>query len=278
LPRNCCALAPVIMGPHPGSRSADFIKGNSLGMDASQAGLSLLFAKGRRPSADDIERLLEASEVAGAAAHVSYRPPDDREGLLELLVSGLTFDLVGLAGGKALPAPARQHLFGLSGSESFGELEAITLLPGHHLTGGHAMIPVIQAMLGLAGHIALPLDVAAVCWHPSQSWMEPQYFSRVALGWLSGGPFPALGLTALEHTAQGVQSVGLAFFSGQEILMERREGETPADTAKLAVRFIDYIVANGPFRRELEFSGADGEVLRVVPSDFGKNVKVERDR
>jgi len=246
-------------------------------MDASQAGLSLLFAKGKRPLADDVERLLEASEIAGAAAHVSYRPPNDREGLLELLVSGLTFDLVGLAPAAALPLPPRSHMFGLSESDFAEELEAITLLPGIHLTGGHAMIPVVQAMLGLAGHIALPLDVVAVCWHPAQSWMEPQYFSRVALGWLSGGPFPALGLTALTHTADGVRSEGLTFFSGHELLIRRRSGESPADTAKLAVRFIDYVVANGPFRRELEFQGPDGELLRVVPGDFGKLATVERD-
>ncbi len=246
-------------------------------MDASQADLSLLFAKGKRPSADEIARLLEASEIAGAAAHVSYRPPDDREGLLELLVSGLTFDLVGLAPATALPPPPCSHRFGLSPGDIAEGLDAITLLPGHHLSGGHAMIPVVQAMLGLAGHIALPLAVEAVCWHPAQSWMEPQYFSRVALGWLSGGPFPALGLTALEHSSEGVRSEGLAFFSGQELLVGRREGESAADTAKLAVRFIDYVVANGPFRREIEFEGLDGERLRVVPGDFGKLVTVERD-
>lgn len=246
-------------------------------MDASQAGLSLLFAKGRRPSADEIARLLEASEIAGAAAHVSYRPPDDSEGLLELLVSGLTFDLVGLAPAAAAPLPPREHLFGLSAQDISEGLEAITLLPGHHLSGGPAMIPVVQAMLGLAGHIALPLAVEAVCWHPAQSWMEPQYFSRVALGWLSGGPFPALGLTALEHTAEGARSEGLAFFSGQELLVRRRAGESPAETAKLAVRFIDFVIANGPFRREIEMQGPEGELLCVKPAAFGKQVTIERE-
>lgn len=237
----------------------------------------MLFAKGKRPSADQIERLLEASEIAGAAAHVSYRPLDDHDGLLELLISGLTFDLVGLEPAAAMSPPPSAHQFGLSPQDLGDGLEAITLVPGQHLSGGHAMIPVVQAMLGLAGHIALPLSVEAVCWHPAQSWMEPQYFSRVALGWLSGGPFPALGLTALRHTAEGVHSEGLEFFSGQELLVMKREGESLADTAKLAVRFIDFIVTNGPFRREVEFQGPDGEVLRVVPGYFGKQVTVERD-
>ena len=145
----------------------------------------MLFAKGKRPSADQIERLLEASEIAGAAAHVSYRPLDDHDGLLELLISGLTFDLVGLEPAAAMSPPPSATQFGLSPRDLGDGLEAITLVPGQHLSGGHAMIPVVQAMLGLAGHIALPLSVEAVCWHPAQSWMEPQYFSRVALGWLS---------------------------------------------------------------------------------------------
>ena len=247
-------------------------------MDASQAGLSLLFAEGKRPSANDIERLLQSSDIAGAAAHVSFRPVDDNEGLLELLVSGLTFDLVGLRPGGVLPPPPCEHRFGLDASSSDQQLEAITLLPGQHLSGGFAMIPVVQAMLGLAGHIALPLAVEAVCWHPARSWMEPQYFSRVALGWLSGGPFPALGLTALEQSSEGVRSEGLEFFAGQELTVLRRQGEGSADTAKLAVRFIDFIVNNGPFRRELEFEGQDGEQLRVVPGPFGKTVRVERDQ
>lgn len=95
--------------------------------------MSLLFAKGRRPSADKIACLLEASEIAGAAAHVSYRPPDDSEKLLELLVSGLTFDLVGLPPAAPPPLPPRTHLFGLTAQDIGDGIEAITLLPGHHL-------------------------------------------------------------------------------------------------------------------------------------------------
>jgi hypothetical protein len=245
-------------------------------MDTSQAGLSLLFANGKRPSANDIERLLASSDISGAAAHVSYRPPDDTEGLLELLVSGLTFDLCGLAPASALALPPRAHDFGLDLRGRESGLEAITLVPGHHLSGGFAMIPVVQAMLGLAGHIALPLAVEAVCWHPARSWMDPQYFSRVALGWLSGGAFPALGLTALEHTDEGVRSEGLAFFTGQELLVLRRKGDEAADLAKLAVRIIDYMVANGPFRQELEFEGPDGGLLRVSPAAYGKLATVRR--
>jgi hypothetical protein len=245
-------------------------------MDSSQAGISLLFAEGKRPSANDIERLLASADIAGAAAHVSYRSADDAEGMLELLVSGLTFDLCGLAPARPCTLPPRAHDFGLNGGPQPAVLEAITLVPGLHLSGGFAMIPVVQAMLGLIGHIALPLAVEAVCWHPARSWMEPQYFSRLALGWLSGGAFPALGLTALADTGDGVRSEGLAFFAGQELLVSRREDESAADAAKLAVRFIDYVVSNGPLRREIDFEGPDGGLLRVTQADYGKLLIVRR--
>lgn len=245
-------------------------------MDSSQAGLSLLFAKGKRPCADEIERLLASTDVAGAAAHVSYRPRDEGEGMLELLVSGLTFDLCGLSPAMPEHLPPRGHSYGLEGLDPDCGLEAISLVTGHHLSGAFGMIPVVQAMLGLAGHIALPLAVKAVCWHPARSWMNPQYFSRVSLGWLSGGAFPALGLTALDHTETEVRSEGLTFFAGQELSVERTPGESVAETAKLAVRFIDFIVSNGPFRSEVDLEGPDGAAYRASPSDFGKLVTVRR--
>ena len=214
--------------------------------------------------------------MAGAAAHISYRPPDEAEGWLELLVSGLTFDLCGLNPAEPMPVPPQGHRFGVAQDVEERELEALTIVPGRHISGGFAMIPIVQAMVGLSANIALPLNAEAVCWHPARTWMEPQYFSRIALNWLSGGAFPALGLTALTEIPGGVRSEGLAFFVGQELQMDLPAGERTADMAKLAVRFIDYVVSNGPFRQEIEFEGPDGEMLRVEPSPDGKLATVSR--
>lgn len=239
--------------------------------------MSLLFAPGKRPAADDIERLLASSDMAGAAAHVSFRPENDDEGLLELLVSGLTFDLLGLNPAKPCPVPPCGHRFGIGEGGNSTALEAITIQAGQHIASGFAIIPVVQAMAGLAAHIALPLNVEAVCWHSARSWMEPQYFSRVTMNWLSGGAFPALGFTALTQLDDSVVSEGLNAFAGQELQIDMREGEGMAETAKLAVRFIDHVVINGPLRQEIIVEGPDGELLQIERANHGRLVRIRRD-
>ena len=111
------------------------------------AGLSLLFAAGTRPSAIDVERLFDAG---GAVARISSRR-GAQDGWLELLASGLTFDLHGLAEGEACPVPPASHYFGLPRLEADFQLEAITLIPGPHIGGGGAF-----PALGMCGVVRKP--------------------------------------------------------------------------------------------------------------------------
>lgn len=254
-------------------------KGGVLQSEASQVGLSLLFAVGKRPTADDIERLVSSPDLDGAATFVSHRPVQDSEGWLELLSTGLTFDLQGLEPASAAPLPPGKHRFGLAASLDLSDNEAIALLPGPHISSRKAMLPVVQAMAALAASIALPLGAEAVCWHSARSWIEPQYFSRMVHSWLAGGAFPALGLTAIERQEDGsLASLGLDYFVGQEVQLEPRDGEAPGDTAKLAVRVIDYLVRNGRLEAARELEGSDGERLLAEPSQSGRTVWVWRER
>lgn len=238
--------------------------------------MSLLFASGKRPSADDIQRLLASADLAAAAAVVSFRPQDDTEGLIELLVSGLTFDLRGLSPSTAMPIPNERHRYGTLSEHPEHALEAVTLVPAQHIASGFAMIPIVQAMAGLVADIALPLAAEAVCWHPAGTWMEPQYFSRISLDWLSGGAFPALGLTALQENTAGFRSEGLGFFGGQEIQIDSLAGETKREAAKLAMRLIDRVVCEGPLTSDGGYDGPDGERLLVVLSDAGRLATIKR--
>lgn len=139
------------------------------------------------------------------------------------------------------------------------------------------MIPVVRTIAGLAANLALPLPVKAVCWHLTASWMDPDYFVRIVVNWLSGGAFPALGLTAVEQTGDaGVESVGLSFFIGQEVRVEAVPEETSAETVKLAVRVIDYLVKEGPLNALHELKGPSGEPLLAEPSSDGRRVRVWR--
>jgi hypothetical protein len=236
----------------------------------------LLFAAGARPSASDVARLLATSAPGGQAATVSHRPSDDH-GWLELLASGLTFDLRGLAPSVAAPMPAVGHVYGLPADIAKFDFEAISLAPGQHVAAGANLMPVIRTLIGLAANLALQLPITAICWNPAQSWMEPKYFGRVVVSWLSGGPFPVLGLTGVHRLPDGVlESSGLAFFTGQELRVPEREGEPGSETVRLAARLIDRLVQHGRLDKAEEMIGIGGEQLVAQPTADGRHISVSR--
>lgn len=251
-----------------------------MGWKTLRAGISLMFDAGHRPRAAHIVAALEIVPGQSAAAqfgpaHVSHLP-NSEEGWVELVASGLVFDLTGLAPAEGLAAGPAAFRFGLEPGVG-GDWEAVDLLPGPHIAGGQAMMPVVRVMAGLAARLAAALCARAVCWRPSGSWMAPDYFGRIVAGWLAGGPFPALGLTAFERTAAGeVRSAGLAFFTGQELLMRPLEGEAPVDTIKLATRLVDWLVQAGAPAGAGRVDLPGGESVDLFPSDDGRLITARR--
>lgn len=212
------------------------------------------------------------------AFSISHRPEGGAV-WLELLASGLTFDLTGLAPGASLALPARRHVFGLDGPELPDSLEAVSLVPGPHLAGGGAAIPVVRVMTGIAARLAQLEGVRAVCWNPAGTCIETALFVRMIGAWLAGGVFPAFGLAALIHGPDGgVHSDGLAFFIGQELRLEAGPEETPADTAKLAVRLIHHLVEEGGLHSVGELIAPDGSTLDAEPSHDGRMLRIWRRR
>lgn len=252
--------------------STDLVRGRHV--SAPAAGLSLLFAAGKRPGADEVERLLAADGVSRQRVAIGCRSDDGR---LELLAGGLAFELAGLAPGPGEALPPLAHAFGFARAGIAGGCEAITLLPGAHIAGGRAMVPLVRTMIGIAAGLALPLPVSAVCWNPAGCWMEPDYFSRIAVNWLAGGGFPALGLAAVEPDEAGrVVSSGLAFFAGQEVVVEMPAEVPTAEKVKLAVRVIDYVVRHGPLDRLCELQGGAGETILAEPTHDRRLIRVWR--
>lgn len=240
------------------------------------AGLCLLFTPGERPDVDAIAQLVEASMDAGLSAAISHRPPAE-EGWLELLASGLTFDLVGLRPASPGRGMGARQSFGFATGMPPEGGESIELLPSGHIISGAGLLPVVRTMLGLAANLAVGLPVRAVGWGPAQTWMEPGYFCRSVLNWLGGGSFPVLGLTSLLGAADGsLVSHGLAHFTGQEIQLQGRPGEAAADCAKLAVRVIDRLVAQGRIAEPMRLD-VDGEGLFAEPSKVGQLVLIWRE-
>jgi hypothetical protein len=102
-------------------------------------------------------------------------------------------------------------------------LTALALVPGPHLAGGDAMLPVVRGQAWLATRLCALPGVVAVGWEPARSLSSVSHFTVSVTRWLEGGVFPGLGLTALaEDREGGMRSEGLAFFPG------RNCGSTPS--------------------------------------------------
>ncbi|MGH7095280.1 MAG: hypothetical protein ACREFB_17335, partial [Stellaceae bacterium] len=210
-------------------------RAREIGAGETGSAASLLFAAGRRPGADAIRQLVQGQgefsisfDPAGESGSESDTPADGQT-WLELLANGLTFDLVGLVPGAPAAAPPCVHGYAVRGIADPAALESLTLRPGPHLAGGHAMMPVIRSQAWLAASLAQLDGVDAVAWHPARSWCAPGYFREGVLRWIEGGVFPGLGLTALADAPDGgMHSEGLTPFIGQEL---RIEPELMADRA-----------------------------------------------
>jgi hypothetical protein len=258
--------------------------GREIGAGNSGSAVSLLFAAGRRPSADSIRALardgggFSVSFDPSADAAAPGAPADAAEPVwLELLASGMTFDLLGLAPGPPPDPPPCVHGYALAANADPIGLEAVPLRPGPHIEAGSRMLPVVRALAALAATLSAIDGVQAVAWHPARSWCGAEYFREGVRRWVEGGVFPGLGLTSLALTAEGgMQSEGLALFTGQELRLEPELMTDRAAGAKIGVRLIDHLVAVGQIDRPQRIDGPDGQALRLEPSANGRFVRVWR--
>ena len=254
-------------------------RARAIGAGDNGSAVSLLFAAGRRPTAETIRERVESQSGFSISfdPEIEGAPGETGTTWLELLANGLTFDLTGLAPGPAAPPPPCVHTYALAEGIEPADLEAVSLRPGPHLAGGHAMIPVIRSLAWLGASLGQLEGVLAIAWHPARSLSAPGYFRNGVLRWIEGGVFPGLGLTALAMAADGgMQSEGLALFAGQELRIEPELASDRVEAARIAVRLIDFLVDSGRIDAERRIKGPDGQVLRLEPSANGQFVRVWR--
>lgn len=221
-----------------------------------------MFAAGRRPDAAALSALADRPEDRAIRFAISHAAPGGD--WAELLIAGLTFDCHGLAPGPAAALPPATSPIGLA---SLPAGEAIVLAPGPHLAGARPSLPVVRGLVALGVQLCALPGVAAVCWHPAESWIEPGYFVRTAQAWLDGGAFPAPGLIALRRgEGGGMGTHGLGFFTGQELQFGPGEPADPAALARLAVRLVNQLVLAGPVLGPLVLTGPDGAPVHLLPA------------
>jgi hypothetical protein len=247
---------------------------------AQASAVSLLFDRGQRPAAADIRGLAQDHPDFSISFDPGSRAggAGDRDQALcwlELLASGLTFDLSGLAPGAGDVMPPRAHAYALAANVPDRPLEAITLSPGPHLAGGQAMMPVVRCLAWLAARLAVLPGVRAVVWQSARCWTGPDHFRTAVLRWMDGGAFPGLGLAAFAAMPDGaMQSEGLALFTGQEIRIEADPAIDAASAVKLGLRLLHLLVESGPVLAPQILTLSGGVAVRLEPSTNGRYVRV----
>lgn len=237
--------------------------------------LHLLFAKGKRPD----RAAIRAFAARQQAPRLSYDAPPggaaDRGTTwpgqhlwIELLRDGLTYDVSGLAPGPEIDFPLIANRFDLPALPTAVTHEALALRPGPHLAAGAQSQPVIRAMLALACELTLHFeDLAAISWGPSRSAIGRRYFESVISAWLDGGPFPALGLTAFAECPDGaLESVGLAFWIGQELRIEPSLSTDKVAASRLGIRLVNQLVLVGRLTADERIIAPNGTRLVLRPS------------
>ena len=243
----------------------------------------MLFAKGKRP-----DRLaVRAFAGRQPSVTVSHDPvPENAAGSepdgvrwVELLSEGLTFDLSGLAPGPASAFPAFTHRFDLPALPTSDACEAVVLRPGPHLAEAAGSMPVMRGLLALGCDIVRQFDdLVAVGWGPAGTLIGPRFFESVTSAWLDGGPFPALGLAAFAEMPDGaLESVGLAFWTGQELRIEPSLSADRVAATRLGIRLANHLVIIGGLADDDRIVAPDGTRLVLRPSRSRAVISVWRE-
>lgn len=255
-------------------------------------GLCLLFAEGTRPDREAIREFVRLQANVSISFDPASRPQlrlvrgEDAEApagdatnsdWLELLWAGLTFDLSGFAPGRLTRVPDVKFSFDFDGKPPVSRLEALHLVPGRHLAGGEASLPVVSALLGLARDIIAHFtEVEGAVWPPSKSVIGRRFFESSVTAWLDGGAFPVLGLTAFQESVDGgLQTSGLSYFIGQELRIEPSLSMDKLAATRLGIRLVNHLLLLGTLTREEHVIAPDGSRLVLAPSRNGKFIRVQ---
>jgi hypothetical protein len=220
---------------------------------------------------------LAVTSLLGMGAAVDGRGSGAALGV-ELLRDGMTYDLVGAAPGAGFAVPASRHRLGIAAGVREEDCEALSLQPGPHLAPGSRTLPVVRTMMSVATMIVPHLPgLQAVAWPAAGTLIGPDFFVSSMTAWVSGGAFPALGLTAFAADPEhGLRSEGLAFFTGQELELEPALAEDRTAGVRLGIRLVNHLVGQGRVTEIEAIMGPEGERLTLDPDAAAHLIRVRR--
>lgn len=249
-----------------GQRSVRDLRTENHRGPAGQPCLLLFFEGDARPTAAQLADAVRMSGI-GDAAHDPLRRAQSAAVVdwLELVIDGLTFDVLGLMPGRAFSIPPPRHRLGIA-TERLLEVETIAIAPGPHVAAAANAMPVVRTMLRIAAVLARKFEsVVAAHWLPAASLVGRDVFLDIVDGWVAGGVFPAPILTGIVERPDGaLRSDGFAFFSGQELELEPALCGDRIAATRLLMRLLDQLAGHRAFAGEQEVALAGGGCVRIV--------------
>lgn len=202
--------------------------------------------------------------------------PTDEPLWLELQRDGMTFDCSGLAPGPHEPLPPVHDWFGIATAEREARLRCVGLALGPHLRAGQASAPVLRALLGLACDLGAQFESCrGVCWAASGTVAAHDIFIDHVARWRGGGGFPAQLVISLRSGLNGgIETRGLAYFTGQELRIEPAGTIDEASGRLLALRLASQLIHQGRLDAPDLATAHDGTPLRLEPSANGYFIRV----
>lgn len=208
-----------------------------------------LWFRGGRPDSAVIDALFAR---LGDDISLSHSPANGTAASLLVTSGDYAFEILGLAQDSTSGTPEPGVRFDLSEDWRSGT-EPVVLAPQSALAEGDEPLAVIRSASRIALALVSAGDCVGIGWAAAGSVMSAAFFDRVVGEWLSGGPFPALGLTAIVMEAdEALVSRGLMPICGQEVCVPTGAELAPAQRARVAIRMIDYMAAHGPILEEGE--------------------------
>lgn len=169
---------------------------------------------------------------------------------------------------------AKYHIFCDKGMEARALLGLG--LGGAIASGGHVSA-IIKGLLSLGEVLGSALDATAIYWQPASVISAFSYYAEAVSQYDLGGAFPSLVTIGFDtSTHDSVQTLGLAYLCGQELLFER--GGLPLNEAmRYVVRLVHDMATNGAIKHQIDVPGLDdAERLLLSPSDERNLVVVHR--
>nr|WP_137678542.1 hypothetical protein [Parerythrobacter lutipelagi] len=235
--------------------------------------LFLLFPRGQCPTSAALTETVEQYPALTISANAD--PSDDNGAwIAELLLDGLTFDLTSV--GDQIPEWRRAVGFG--DCAMVGELEALCLRLGPHLSGGESILHVVRGWMNCGRLLGgMFPSLLGYVWPSASLAIGANLFERSVLAWADRGLFPAQCLVAFEVTDDGaIRSRGLAHLIGQEMRLAATVHDGLEHGERLSSIIAAHLAVTGKLESSEMLTAHDGFPLQLTPSADGQLIEIIR--